>query len=308
MAPRLPPSVRPIVRGWLNSNMVVLRAPGENVVIDSGYCSHREETLQLLAGPRGLEGEPLERLINTHCHSDHMGGNAAIASAHGCRVTIPEGEARHVVPWTPQSVWMARFDQRADPFRFDDTIAGGGTFDGGGFVWEAHSAPGHDMDALIYFEPENRILVSGDALWENGMGFVWPEEGENPGIDAAHAALDTIARLAPAVVVPGHGSPFSDVEAALARARSKLEAFAADPRRNARHALKVLFTFALLDKASMPAAEVPRYLARVPCYRELSDRFLGLDPPELARWMLDDLGKVGAIAIRAGIVWPTMPA
>jgi glyoxylase-like metal-dependent hydrolase (beta-lactamase superfamily II) len=45
------------------------------------------------------------------------------------------------------------------------------------------------MDALMFFEPENRILVSGDALWENGMGFVWPEEGANPWIEAAHDAL-----------------------------------------------------------------------------------------------------------------------
>ena len=308
MAPVLPPSVRPIVRGWLNSNMVVLRAPGDNLVIDSGYCSQREETLALLAGPGGLDGEPLERLLNTHCHSDHMGGNGAIASVHGCRVTIPEGEAKHVAPWTPQSVWMARFDQRADPFHFDDTIAAGDRFEGGGFTWEAHAAPGHDMDALVYFEPRTRILVSGDALWENGMGFVWPEEGANSRIDAARAALDTIARLAPAVVIPGHGSPFSDADAAIARARAKLDGFAADPRRNARHAVKVLFTFALLDKGSMPAAQVQHYLAQVPCYRELSDRFLGLDAPELAHRVLEDLRKGGAISIRDGIVRPTMAA
>ncbi|HXS52940.1 MAG TPA: MBL fold metallo-hydrolase [Usitatibacter sp.] len=308
MAPALPPTVRPIVRGWLNSNIVVLRAPGDNVVIDSGYCSHREETLHLLAGPAGLEGEPVERLVNTHCHSDHMGGNAAIASTYGCRITIPEGEVKHVVPWTPQSVWMARFDQRADPFHFDDTIAAGDAFDGGGFTWEAHAAPGHDMDALVYFEPANRILVSGDALWENGMGFVWPDEGANAGIAAARAALDAIDRLHPALVIPGHGSPFADVAGALGRARAKLDAFAADPRRNARHAMKVLFTFALLDKRSMPVAQVERYLAGVPCYRELSDRFLGLDAPALAGWMLADLEKSGAVAIRDGVVRPTMSA
>src|SRR5262245_37443931 len=80
--PRLPPSIRVLVRGMLNCNQVVLREAGENVLIDSGYCTHRERTLELIAGPLGLDGEPLERLINTHCHTDHMGGNAAVASAH----------------------------------------------------------------------------------------------------------------------------------------------------------------------------------------------------------------------------------
>jgi glyoxylase-like metal-dependent hydrolase (beta-lactamase superfamily II) len=300
--------VRVIVRGWLNSNQVVLLARGDNVVIDSGYCSHREETLARLAGPEGLDGEPLERLINTHCHSDHMGGNAAIASAHGCRITIPEGEVKHVVPWTPQSVWMTRFDQRADPFHFDDTLAAGDTFEAGGYTWQAHAAPGHDMDALVFFEPEHRILVSGDALWESGMGFVWPDEGARAAIDAAHATLDAIARLDPAVVIPGHGEPFSDAAAAIARARAKLEAFASDPAKNARHAVKVLFVFALLDKGSMRAGDVPGYVGRVPCYRELSGRFLGMDDAALARWLLADLERGGAIAIRDGVVRPTMAA
>ena len=82
-----------------------------------------------------------------------MGGNAAVAHAYGCTITIPEGEVKHVVPWTPQSAWMAKFDQRADPFHFDATIAAGDAFEGGGFEWQAHAAPGHDMDALMFFEP-----------------------------------------------------------------------------------------------------------------------------------------------------------
>lgn len=304
----LPPPVRVIVRGWLNCNQVVLRSPGDNVLIDSGYCTHREETLELVAGAQGLEGEPLERLINTHCHSDHMGGNAAIASVHGCRITIPEGEVKHVVPWTPQSVWMAQFDQRADPFHHDDTIAAGDTFEGGGFEWEVHAAPGHDMDALMFFEPENRVLVSGDALWHDGMGFVWPEHGANPFIDAAHAALSAIERLDPRVVIPGHGAPFDDVAASIATARSRLDAFARDPVKNARHMVKVMFVFALLDRGSMPIGDVEPYVARVPCYREVSDRFLGMDAKALAEMILADLQKAGAIRIASGNVMPTMAA
>lgn len=304
----LPPSVRVIVRGWLNCNTVALRSPGDNVAIDSGYCTHREETLQLLAGEHGLEGEPLERLINTHCHSDHMGGNAAIASAHGCRITIPEGEVKHVDPWTPQSVWMAQFDQRADPFHFDDTLAPGDTFEGGGFEWEVHAAPGHDMDALMFFEPSSRMLISGDALWQDGMGFVWPEHGANPFIDAAHGALATIERLDPRVVIPGHGVPFDGVAASIATARSRLDAFARDPAKNARHMVKVMFVFALLDRGSMQVDEIEPYVARVPCYREVSDRFLGMDAKALAGMILADLQKAGAVAVANGKVMPTMPA
>jgi glyoxylase-like metal-dependent hydrolase (beta-lactamase superfamily II) len=308
MASILPASILPIVRGWLNSNIVVLRAPGDNVVIDSGYCTHRERTIELLASREGLDRQPLERLINTHCHSDHMGGNAAIAHAYGCRVSIPAGEVKHVQPWTPQSVWMAQFDQKADPFHFDDTIAAGDTFEGGGFEWEVHGAPGHDMDALMFFEPVNRILVSGDALWENGMGFVWPQDGANAQYDAARQALRTIERLAPAVVIPGHGDVFADAAGAVARSRSKLDALERDAAKAARHVVKVMFVFALLDREALPVADVPGYLERVPCYRQMAERFLACEPAAMAEWLVADLERVGAVGIRDGVLRPAMSA
>ena len=303
-----PDSIRVIVRGWLNCNQVVLLAPNDNVLVDSGYCTHREQTLELLASPVGLDKQPLERLINTHCHSDHMGGNAAVASVYGCRVTIPAGEVKNVVPWTPQSAWMEEFDQRADPFHFDDTIDAGDTFDAAGFTWEAHAAPGHDMDALVFFEPTHRILISGDALWENGMGFVWPGAAPNPYIDAAREALDAIERLDPAVVIPGHGVPFGDAAGSIANVRSRLDAFERDPARNARHAVKVMFVFALLDRGSMPLADVEGYVARVPFYMRASEAWLGMDAKALAGWMVQDLERAGAVRIDAGVVRPTMQA
>jgi glyoxylase-like metal-dependent hydrolase (beta-lactamase superfamily II) len=203
---------------------------------------------------------------------------------------------------------MARFDQRADPFRFDDTLAAGGCFEGGGFEWEAHAAPGHDMDALMFFEPVNRILISGDALWEDGMGFVWPQEGGNPFIDAAREALATIERLDPAVVIPGHGEPFDDAKGAIARVRAKLDAFERDPVKNARHAVKVMLVFALLEREAMPVDEVAAYVGRVPFYMKLSQRFLGLAPRALAQWLVTDLERTGAIAVTEGLVRPTMAA
>jgi hypothetical protein len=46
----------------------------------------------------------------------------------------------------------------------------------------------------------------------------------------------------------------------------------------------------------------------VPSYRELSERFLGLDPPALARWLLADLERAGAIVVKQGVARPTMAA
>ncbi len=306
---QLSPGVRVIERGWLNCNQVLMTGEAQNVLIDSGYGRHAEATLGILDACLG--GASLQRLINTHCHSDHMGGNRAVRARYQCRVTIPVGEVRHVVPWTEQSCWSAQMDQYAEEFTFDDTIAGGDRFQGGGLEWQAHAAPGHDMDALMFHAPQAGILITGDALWQRGLGFVWPQQ---PGttrsefIAAAFAALDTIEALKPAVLVPGHGAPFTDLARSLADARGKLSAFERDPVKNARHAARSLFVFALLDKGSMPLDRVEPYLDSVPVYREFCRDFLGGSTSEFAAGMLQALTASGALVVEGGVLRPTMRA
>ena len=303
---QLPPSVRVIPRGWLNCNQVVLLEDGQAVLVDSGYCTHSARTVQRVG--EALGPATLSRLVNTHCHSDHVGGNAAIVERFGCRVTIPAGEAAEIDDWERQERWNAYVDQETRRFRYDDLLAPGDGFRGGGLEWEVFAAPGHDMEALMFFEPGHGILMSGDALWEDGLGFVWPHEGANPFVAAALETLERIERLAPRVVIPGHGAPFEDVAGAIRRARSRLAAFAADPRKTARHMMKVMFVFSMLHRESMAAATANDYVRGVPCYADLNARFVGEDPARLGETIAASLVSAGALRLDAGRLRPTMAA
>ena len=114
--PTLPGTVRVIVRDWLNANNIVLLQPGHNVVVEIGYLSHAHHTLALLRQPQHLGAEPLQLVVNTHCHSDHMGGNALLARTYGCPVAVPEGEAALIRNWDTRALWLDFADQRADRF------------------------------------------------------------------------------------------------------------------------------------------------------------------------------------------------
>jgi len=162
----------------------------------AGYCGHRERTLELLASREGLDRQPLERLVNTHCHSDHMGGNAAIQAKYGCRTSIPAGEAPLIDDWDEQALILTIADQRAERFRYDDTFRHGDVLAMGGLDWLVHAAPGHDTHAVMFHSPEARVLVSGDALWENGFGVVFPQLfGRNTALKETRETLEAIARL-----------------------------------------------------------------------------------------------------------------
>ena len=244
---------------------------------------------------RGLGDEPLAKIVNTHCHSDHIGGNATIQRAYGCPIALPEGEAPLIERWDTKALWLDYADQRTDRFAVDEILRAGSTHVWGDLEWRAMAAPGHDMGALVFFNPEHRILISGDALWENGFGLILPRAVDAAAVPATRATLDMIATLDARVVIPGHGEVFTDVADALARAYARIAAFATDDARVARHALKVLLTFRLLDQRRMPLADLPAYVERVGFFRDVNAACLQLPPKELADLLVRELVRAGAV-------------
>jgi glyoxylase-like metal-dependent hydrolase (beta-lactamase superfamily II) len=300
----LPPQVRVFVRDWLSSNNILLKGREGHVLIDSGYARHAPLTLALLATPQGLGAAPLARLVNTHCHSDHMGGNAAIKARYDCRIALPDGEAPLIDAWDENTLLLAYTDQRADRFSYDEVIRAGETHVWGDLEWQALAAPGHDMGALVFFNPEHRVLVSGDALWANGYGFVMPREIDARALPATRATLEMLAALDVRVVIPGHGEPFADVGAALERAFARTAAFEADSLRVARHALKVVLCFALLDQRRLPLSGMPAYVDRIGIYRDFNARFFRLSPHALAERLVAELEKAHAVRREDGWLVP----
>ncbi|HSD59698.1 MAG TPA: MBL fold metallo-hydrolase [Burkholderiales bacterium] len=302
--PKLPPSVHVIVRDWLCANNILLRGSDENVLVDTGYVTRAHRTLDLLQRPAALGSHHLHRIVNTHGHSDHIGGNAAVQRVYGSRIAVPAGEAALVRDWDTRGLWLDYAGQEADRFMYDEVISPGATLELGGLSWLAVAAPGHDMGALVFYCAEERILISGDALWQNGFGVLKPEGDERPALKAARATLETLARLPVTTVIPGHGRPFHDFQDALERAFRRVEAFEADSSRVARHFLKVMLAFTLLHLRRLPERELVPFLERTPCYREVNAGFLGLEMPQLGELLTRELTQAGVIARRGGFLVP----
>jgi glyoxylase-like metal-dependent hydrolase (beta-lactamase superfamily II) len=303
----LPASMRVIERGWLSANSIVFVDATAAIVVDSGYDTHKQQTLSLIA--QALAGRKLDWLVNTHCHSDHMGGNAALQRAYGCRTSIPVGEAPLIRAWDETSLMLGPAGQTAERFEVSDAIAAGDVLRMGGIDWEAIHAPGHDMHALMFYSPAHRILISGDALWENGFGVIFPElYGDHTAFDATQQTLERIAALRIDTVIPGHGAPFHDVAGALDRANGRLGYYRKDVTRLARHCLKVILTFALLDKQRIKLAVLADYLQANTLYGDLNERYLGLERQALADYLVSDLEKAGAIAREDGTIVPRIAA
>ena len=304
MIARLPPQLHVFVRDWLSANNILLKSRDGHVLIDSGYVTHAPLTLQLLASGRGIGAEPLAKLVNTHCHSDHIGGNAAIHAAYRCPIELPETEAPFIERWDTTALLLDYADQHADRFTVAAVLRSGETHVWGDLEWRLLAAPGHRMGALVFYNAEHRVLISGDALWENGYGFVMPAALDPDALPATRDTLDMIAGLDVRYVIPGHGEPFADAAAALDRAYRRTEAFEADQVRVARHALKGLLAFTLLHRRRMPLADLPAYVERVGIYRDINRAALRLTPVDLATMLVAELQKAGAARIEDGWLMP----
>lgn len=263
-------------RGWLSSNSTVIVDGDAGWVVDTGYASHAPQTVELVQqvlGARKLVG-----ILNTHLHSDHCGGNAALSSLlAGVQTWIPPGQADAVRRWDVNALTYQPTGQQCDRFSFDGLLQPGGEVRLGPARWEVHAAPGHDPHAVLLFQRQHRVLISGDALWENGFGVVFPEL---EGLDAFHEVsntLDLIQSLAPAVVIPGHGRPFENVPAALDRAHKRLEQFLAAPHRHAEYAAKVLVKFHLLDRQRLRLIDLEEWYQSTPYFALVSQHQPDLD-------------------------------
>jgi glyoxylase-like metal-dependent hydrolase (beta-lactamase superfamily II) len=303
----LPPQVRVIERGWLSSNNILFIEGDSATLVDSGYVGEAVRTEALVR--TALAGRRLSRLINTHSHSDHIGGNAMLQRTFGCEILIPIGIEQHIATWDEEALLLGPAAQRGDRFRHDGVISPGEQFEMGGLVWRALAAPGHDMEALVFHCPAHGLLISGDALWEDGFGIVFGELlGRTGALRATRETLEMLARLAVDTVIPGHGAPFANYAAAIERAFGRLAAFERDPRRVARNAIKACFTFSLLDLGRMPRAELAAYLERVPLFRDVGRDLLAMDASTLADWLLAELLRAGAVTVVDNDIVPTMAA
>ncbi len=296
-------------RGWLSSNNILIHAVSDEPgawLVDTSHVNHAAQSVALVQ--HALAGAPLAGIVNTHLHSDHCGGNGALYRTFGVKAHVPASLLDAVQRWDALALSHDSTGQRCERFEAAGGLAPGQVLRAGQRDWQALAAPGHDPDSLVLFDTQFGVLISADALWGDGFGVVFPELLGESGFDETEATLDMIESLQPRVVIPGHGAPFSDVSAALARARSRLAHWRADPPRHARHSFKVMLKYHLMEEGQQRLDEVLAWATQAPWVVQMSQRSSATpsaDTQRLCRILLEELRTKGQLRMEGDWVFDT---
>lgn len=181
---------------------VVFDESGECVIFDPG-CYTTEEK-QLLVKEIERKGLRPVRLINTHCHIDHVFGNQFVADHYGLGLEIHAGELP-VLKAAPQSALFFGLSSTGplspEPEKF---IEEGDTVEFGQTKLKAILTPGHSPASLSFFCEDSRFVIAGDVLFYGSIG-----RTDLPGGDFRTLINSIVQKLFPlgddVVVYSGHG-------------------------------------------------------------------------------------------------------
>ncbi|KXX68759.1 MBL fold metallo-hydrolase [Flammeovirga sp. SJP92] len=177
----------------------------EAIIVDPGcYDTSEEEALKGFIESNGLK---VVKIVNTHCHLDHVFGNKFCQDTFGVKLYIPKGEietlamgadaaARYGIPGFVTST-------------HDELLENEGEVTFGNTSLQILYAPGHSPGHLVFFDKDQKIALGGDVLFKGSIG-----RTDLPGGDH-QTLLDNIKNVMYAlpdetIVYPGHG-PFTTI-------------------------------------------------------------------------------------------------
>ena len=280
-------------RPFPDANLLLLhgRRPA---LVDSGFVGHARETVDWASTRAGT----VALVVNTHWHSDHVGGNAALQAA-GAAVAAGVPDAEAVARRDPGCCQAEYLDQPVAPYTVDQPLRDGQILRLGDADWQVVLTPGHTPGHLSLWQPDERLVAVGDALSDYDVGWV---NLALDGPDAAATALASVQRLVdlgPRVLLPAHGPIPADPGAALGAAVRRAQRLVDDPGGAVWYGIRRILAFALMIRGGVAADDIEPYLhARM--WLTDAARLLGRTPHALSAELVDTMMRSGAVVLRGG--------
>ena len=224
--------------GVPHCNAWAVTAAGGFVLFDTGM--HQPDSLAQLERALAmcnLHLHDARLVVCTHAHSDHYGQAATVLERAGCELWMhPAHEHMTRMAEDPEAVLARRLEVARqsgvpeEPLRRyaserrtrqsgisgliepDRELVDGVSVETDVGTWSVHETPGHAPSHVCLFEPQRRLLISGDHLL--GRISLYFDYGYTPDpVGEFLHSLEVVQALGARLCLPGHGRTFTDVNA-----------------------------------------------------------------------------------------------
>ncbi|MGQ0630071.1 MAG: MBL fold metallo-hydrolase [Sporichthyaceae bacterium] len=280
-------------RPFSDANLLLLRGR-HPALVDTGFVGHAEETEAWVRH----EAPDLALVVNTHWHSDHVGANGRLQAAGiGIAASVPDATA--LERRDPGCCVAEYLDQPVAPYSVDQQLTDGQVLWLGDAQWEVVATPGHTAGHLCLWQPDERLLVVGDALSDYDVGWVNLALDGAEAADTAVSSLQRLVDLAPRTLLTAHGPIPADTDAALATALRRAQRLAADPQSALWYGARRIFAYALMIRGGVPATDVDAYLLARDWLTDAA-RQLDREPADVVTELIETMTRNGAVVLRDG--------
>lgn len=139
----------------------------EAVIVDPGCFTQQE--FDFLVDSIESEGLKPVRLVNTHCHLDHVGGNSYVMKHYNLKLEAHDLDlpTLHQAPLSAQMYGIHNFIASPEP---DVFISEKDTIRFGESELEIRFVPGHAPGHVVFYAREEGFVIAGDTLFQQSIG------------------------------------------------------------------------------------------------------------------------------------------
>jgi glyoxylase-like metal-dependent hydrolase (beta-lactamase superfamily II) len=218
-------------------NTYLVKGDKGHLLIDTGWNTAESfDSLKEQLAELGVSGGEISQIVVTHAHPDHYGQAGKLKKLFGATLYFHHLEKDFIetryVHMDELLQELGRWLQRngvpqerlaelrqaslpllkfVTPTMPETTLYGGETITCGDFSLNVLPTPGHAPGHICLYEPDKKILFSGDHILPTITPHVGlhPQSGPNPLGDYLDS-LERLKTLEVEIVLPGHEQPFTE--------------------------------------------------------------------------------------------------